>query len=78
MVKALALGADAVLIGRPNLYGLAVAGQEGVEHVLAILREEIDRALTLLGVRDLHDVARAHVRAAPGPDGRAGGPVSIP
>lgn len=67
VVKALALGADAVLIGRPYLYGLAVSGREGVEHVLGILREEIERALTLLGVHDIHDVTPTHVHPAHGP-----------
>lgn len=49
VVKALALGARAVLIGRPYLWGLAVGGQAGVERVLAILRAETERALALLG-----------------------------
>ena len=49
VVKALALGGRAVLIGRPYLWGLAVGGQAGVEHVLAILRAELERALALLG-----------------------------
>ena len=64
VVKALALGADAVMIGRPYVYGLAVAGQRGVEHVLDILREEIEVALTLLGVRSVADLGPSHVRAA--------------
>jgi 4-hydroxymandelate oxidase len=42
IVKALALGARAILVGRPVLWGLAVAGQAGVEHVLAILQRELD------------------------------------
>ncbi|MFM1722807.1 alpha-hydroxy acid oxidase [Rhodococcus sp. PAM 2766] len=63
VIKALALGADAVLVGRPCLYGMAVAGDRGVEHVLTILRDEIARGLTLLGVRDVHDLDRSHVRA---------------
>lgn len=62
VIKALALGADAVLVGRPCLYGMAVAGDRGVEHVLTILRDEIARGLTLLGVRDVHDLGRSHVR----------------
>lgn len=69
VVKALALGADAVLIGRPYVYGLAVSGEEGVVNVLEILREEIERALTLLGVRSVHDLDRSHVS-------RAGVPVT--
>ena len=53
VVKALALGADAILLGRPFLYGLALAGQRGVEHVLRCLLAELDLALTLSGHPDL-------------------------
>lgn len=49
VLKALALGASAVLIGRPYLWGLAVNGEAGVEHVLALLRRELERALALVG-----------------------------
>jgi 4-hydroxymandelate oxidase len=49
VAKALLLGARAVLVGRPCLWGLAAAGQPGVEHVLGILREETHRTLALLG-----------------------------
>lgn len=49
VVKALALGADAVAIGRPYLYGLAAAGQAGVEHAIDLFRQEIVRAMFLLG-----------------------------
>ncbi|WP_430334489.1 alpha-hydroxy acid oxidase [Rhodococcus sp. ACT016] len=66
VIKALALGADAVLIGRPCLYGMAVAGDRGVEQVLTILRTEIERGLTLLGVRDIRDLDRSHVRPVSG------------
>ena len=52
VLKALALGAEAVLIGRPYLYGLALAGQAGVEHVLRCLLAELDLALTLSGYPD--------------------------
>ena len=65
VVKAIALGANAVLIGRPYVYGLATAGRQGVEGVLSILREEIDRALTLLGASGIHDVDRSHLTPAP-------------
>ncbi|WP_145273438.1 alpha-hydroxy acid oxidase [Prescottella equi] len=68
VLKALALGADAVLVGRPCLYGMAVAGERGVEHVLTILREEIARGLTLLGVRDVQDLDQSHVRPATSDD----------
>jgi L-lactate dehydrogenase (cytochrome)/(S)-mandelate dehydrogenase len=49
VVKALALGATACLIGRPHLWGLAVAGEEGVAWVLELLRRDIDRVLALGG-----------------------------
>jgi len=61
VVKALALGASAVGIGRPYVYGLAAGGQAGVEHVLEILREEVVRTLTLMGVADVADLDRSHV-----------------
>jgi len=50
VVRALALGAQACLIGRPQLWGLAVAGEAGVRHVLEIYRREIDRVMGLCGV----------------------------
>ena len=53
VVKALALGAKACLIGRPQLWGLAVGGEEGVARVLDIFRREIDRVMGLLGVTRL-------------------------
>ncbi len=49
MLKALALGADMVFVGRPVLWGLAYDGQKGVEKTLDILREELDRAMALTG-----------------------------
>nr|WP_298411118.1 alpha-hydroxy acid oxidase [uncultured Halomonas sp.] len=49
VVKALALGADAVWLGRATLYGLAAGGQAGVEHALDLLQREIDRTVGLLG-----------------------------
>lgn len=61
VVTALALGARAVLVGRPALYGLAIGGATGVERVLGILREEIENALALLGCRSPAEVTRAHV-----------------
>jgi 4-hydroxymandelate oxidase len=56
IVKALALGARAILVGRPILWGLAVAGQEGVERVLAILQREFDTALALCGCASVADI----------------------
>ncbi|MEN9330793.1 MAG: hypothetical protein RLZZ484_1981, partial [Pseudomonadota bacterium] len=51
--KALALGAHAVLVGRPHLWGLAVAGEEGVAAALNILHSELDRTMGLMGACDL-------------------------
>ncbi len=63
-VKALALGACAVLVGRPALWGLACGGEAGARHVLELLRDEILLALVLLGARTPADVGSAHVRLA--------------
>jgi 4-hydroxymandelate oxidase len=56
ILKALALGAGAVMLGRPLLWGLAVGGQEGVERVLELLRRELDMALALCGCPSIDDV----------------------
>jgi L-lactate dehydrogenase (cytochrome)/(S)-mandelate dehydrogenase len=56
VLKALALGASLCLIARPQLFGLAVAGEAGVARVLDILRREIDRAMGLLGVRTIAEL----------------------
>jgi isopentenyl diphosphate isomerase/L-lactate dehydrogenase-like FMN-dependent dehydrogenase len=61
VLKALALGARAVLIGRAMLWGLAVAGEEGVSDVLRMFREEVELGLALLGCTSPADVGRAHV-----------------
>jgi 4-hydroxymandelate oxidase len=58
VIKALALGADAVAIGRPVLWGLAAAGQSGVAHVLELLRAEIDTALALVGANTVAELGR--------------------
>ncbi|WP_377641286.1 alpha-hydroxy-acid oxidizing protein [Oryzobacter terrae] len=62
---ALALGATAVGIGRPHVYGLALAGAEGVSEVLRNLVAELDLALALTGCRTLADVTRDRLVAAP-------------
>lgn len=64
IVMALALGADAVLIGRPYLYGLAVAGGAGVGAVLDILAADIRSTLTLMGVASVADLTRDVLRRA--------------
>ncbi|QUS40192.1 alpha-hydroxy-acid oxidizing protein [Tardiphaga alba] len=60
--KALALGAKAVLIGRPYVYGLAAAGATGVSHVLYLLRAELEVTMALAGCRDLAAISPAAVR----------------
>jgi isopentenyl diphosphate isomerase/L-lactate dehydrogenase-like FMN-dependent dehydrogenase len=67
VVRALALGAQAVLAGRAPLWGLAARGEAGAQAVLELLREEIELALVLLGCPTPGDVTRAHVTSAPGP-----------
>jgi len=66
VVKALALGARAVMIGRAYLWGLAAGGQAGVENVLDILRGGIDSALLGLGRASVHELSRADVVVPPG------------
>jgi isopentenyl diphosphate isomerase/L-lactate dehydrogenase-like FMN-dependent dehydrogenase len=61
VLKAVALGARAVLIGRAMVWGLAVGGEAGVAHVLQLLRAEIELGLALLGCRSPADVQRSHV-----------------
>ena len=62
---ALALGADAVLLGRPYMYGLAVAGQRGVEEVVANVIAELDLTMSLTGARTLADITHRHAAAQP-------------
>src|SRR5438270_1675888 len=59
VLKAIALGARAVLIGRPILWGLTVAGEQGVLQVLNILRRELDEAMLLCGCTTLKDINRS-------------------
>ena len=66
VVKALALGARAVMIGRAYLWGLAANGQAGVENVLDILRGGIDSALLALGRPSIHDLTEHDVLLPPG------------
>jgi L-lactate dehydrogenase (cytochrome) len=62
IVKALALGAKACSIGRPYLYGLAAAGEKGVDHVLSILRAEFQRTLVLAGIDDVTAIPPDRIR----------------
>ena len=60
--KALALGARAVLVGRPILWGLAVDGASGVQQVLSILHTELERAMKLAGCPTIASINRALVK----------------
>ena len=66
VVKALALGARAVMIGRAYLWGLAANGQAGVENVLDVLRGGIDSALMGLGRASVHDLVAGDILVPPG------------
>jgi L-lactate dehydrogenase (cytochrome) len=67
VVRALALGARAVMVGRPYLYGLAAGGPAGVRHAIETLAREVDQALALVGVPRVGDLDRTIVRRADGP-----------
>jgi len=62
---ALALGADAVLVGRPALWGLAAGGERGVLRVLDLLRDELALTLALCGCRSPKELTRSYVQRAP-------------
>jgi lactate 2-monooxygenase len=64
VLKALALGADAVLLGRPYAYGLAVGGQAGVEAVVRQLMAETDITLALLGAHSARELDRSWIAAS--------------
>ena len=61
VVSALAIGARGVFVGRPYLYGLAVAGERGVGRVLELLEIELENAMALLGAPAIEDITRDHV-----------------
>jgi 4-hydroxymandelate oxidase len=65
VVKALALGADAVMVGRPILYGLALGGESGARRILEILLAELDTALGLAGCPRASELDRSFLTAAP-------------
>ena len=65
IVKALALGASAVMIGRPAAWGLAAGGEDGVVDVLRILRDELENAMILCGCHAVADITREHVSLVP-------------
>lgn len=62
VVKALALGADAVMLGRATLYGLVAGGEPGVSHALSLLSNEIDRTLGMLGRRSIAELDASVLR----------------
>jgi isopentenyl diphosphate isomerase/L-lactate dehydrogenase-like FMN-dependent dehydrogenase len=62
VVRAVALGARAVMIGRAWAYGLAAAGEPGVEAILSMLRVDMDRTLRLLGCQSVTDLDRSFIR----------------
>jgi isopentenyl diphosphate isomerase/L-lactate dehydrogenase-like FMN-dependent dehydrogenase len=62
VLMALALGAKAVFIGRPYIYGLAVGGAKGVERVILILRDEFERAMALTGRRSIAEIDASVLR----------------
>ena len=65
VVKALALGARAVLLGRAYVYALLAAGEPGVRHMLELFRQQIDEALAFLGVKSVHDLDASHLELPP-------------
>jgi L-lactate dehydrogenase (cytochrome) len=68
VLKALALGAQFVFLGRPFLCAAAVGGVPGVAHAIKLLREEIDRDMALLGISSLKEMRRERLMPARGPD----------
>jgi L-lactate dehydrogenase (cytochrome) len=66
IIKALALGARMVFVGRPLLYAAVVAGEPGVTHALTLLNAEVNRNMALLGVERICDIGADHVRSIAG------------
>ncbi|OIT36943.1 PREDICTED: peroxisomal (S)-2-hydroxy-acid oxidase GLO4-like isoform X1 [Nicotiana attenuata] len=60
--KALALGAKAILIGRPVVYGLATKGESGVKQVIEMLKNELEQTMALAGCCNVNDITRSHVK----------------
>jgi (S)-mandelate dehydrogenase len=67
IVKALALGASGVLIGRATLYGVCAAGDVGALRALEILRDELTRTMQLCGARTIADITRDLIAPVPAP-----------
>jgi L-lactate dehydrogenase (cytochrome) len=68
VLKALALGANFVFVGRPFLYAAAIAGAPGVHHAIRLLKEEIDRDMALVGITTLAEMAPGRLTPAHGAD----------
>jgi L-lactate dehydrogenase (cytochrome) len=62
VLKALALGAQFVFVGRPFLFAAVAAGEPGVQRALTLLKDEVDRDMALLGVRSIAEVTPDLVR----------------
>ncbi len=67
VLKALALGADFVFVGRPFLYAATIAGEAGVRHAVKLLHDEIDRNMAMLGISTLAEMKREFLVPAQGP-----------
>jgi len=65
VLKALALGANAVLIGGAYIWGLAVGGESGVARLFSLLRNELELAMTLCGVKSVAEVGQSLVQRRP-------------
>jgi len=65
VVKAIALGADLVCVGRLYAFGMAAAGRDGIYRVLELLQDELIRAMGLLGVNNISEIDASYVRPAP-------------
>lgn len=62
IIKALSLGAKAVLVGRPAIYGLAIAGKEGAKNVLQGILADLDQSMSLSGIQTIEDCNMSMIR----------------
>ena len=62
MLKALSMGAKMTFLGRPAIWGLAMAGREGVAKTLDIIREELDNSMALSGCTDVNEVVNKDLK----------------
>jgi L-lactate dehydrogenase (cytochrome) len=68
VLKALALGANFVFVGRPMLYAAAIAGPAGIQHAIKLLKDEIDRDMALMGMNSLAEMTAERLKPARGAD----------